>query len=175
MREGNPYTCCLLEAAEDGELATLRGRLEATLEHFRDASYKVLVVNGHGSPEGVKVGSKDEFLTGGELAELACSRHHDRHFLVVCAAAHGHKLGESFISRVAAACEGRPELRKLLAITYFTSESSPEAWQRPATAGGVHVEIKQDITDFLAKHVQPNSPYKILDTKAGRSPSCLIL
>ena len=175
VRAGNPYNCCLVEG--HNELGKMREQLIAALEWHKEASYKVLVVNGHGFPEGVLLSGAEEkvFLTGAELAELAWRHYHDHHFLTVCSTAYGHKIGQAFISGIIRASGDQIELRKLFAATYFTSETVPEAWQRPATAGGVHVELKRDITEFLTKHVQPNSPYKILDARMGKTPACVLL
>ena len=177
VREGNPYNSCLVEG--HAELGKLREQLRATLDWYKEASYKVLVVNGHGCPEGVLLSGGEEdkkvFLTGGDIAELAWNHYHEHHFLAVCGTAYGHKVGDSFISGVIAASGERTELRKLFAVTYFTSETVPKAWQRPATAGGVHVELKRDVTEFLTKYVQPNNPYKILDAQMGKTPSCNLL
>ena len=177
VREGNPYNSCLVEGHT--ELEKLREQLRATLDWHREASYKVLVVNGHGFPEGVQLsgteGNEKVFLTGEELAELAWHHCHDHHFLTVCGTAYGHKVGDSFIRGIITASGDKMELRKLFVVTYFTSETVPEAWQRPATAGSVHVELKRDITAFLTEHVQPNSPYKTLDARMGKTPSCLLL
>ena len=176
-RENNPYNSCLVEANRD--TTRFEEQLEATLDKYKEASYKVLVVNGHGCPNGVLLNKGEEedtvVLTGGMLAMLASRHYHDCHFHTICLTAYGHKLADAFISAIVAAYGDRKELRKLFAITYFTSEEVPEAWQRPATAGEAHIELKRDITEFLSKHVQSNSPYKILDSQIDKTASCLLL
>ena len=163
VREGNPYTCCIVEAG-DGLVEQLR----ATLESFRDAAHKVLVVNGRGSPEGVLL-EGEERLTGSSLAQLAWNNCHDRHFHLVLGVSHGEQLSEAFFSEI----KGQEKAeRRLFATTFFRSLDETAV---PATTGGVHSEIKQDMTGFLARHVRPNSPYKSLDAKKGKSPSCLIM
>lgn len=180
VREGNPYNFCLIEAS--AEAGKLRKQLGFALELHKDASHKVLAVNGQGSLEGVLVsggGGEAEgekvVLTGGELAQLAWKHFHERHFLVVFGTAYGHKLGEAFIRGIVSSSGENFDLRALFAATYFTTDASPSKWHRPATAGGVHVELKRDMTEFLTKTVQPNSPYKVLDSKMGKIGHCTIL
>ena len=179
-REGNPYNSCLIEALP--EPARLEEQLRAALDLHSSASYKVLVINGHGCPEGVLLKEREEreneggkaTLTGNMLAELASSHFHNCHFHTICLTAYGHKLAEDFTSTIVAAYGNQKERRKLFSVTYFTSEAVPGAWQRPATVGEAHAEFKRDMSDFLSKHVQPNTPYKILDTQMGKA-TCLLL
>ena len=179
-REGNPYNSCLVEARP--EPALLEEQLRATLDKYSSASYKVLIINGHGCPEGVLLkegdGGGDDggkaVLEGSILAKLASRHYHNCHFHTVCLSAYGHKFAEDFTSSIIAACGDQKARRKMFAVTYFTSEAVPGAWQRPATVGEAHVELKRDISDFLSKHVQPNSPYKILDSHMGKA-ACLLL
>lgn len=180
-REGNPYNSCLVEAGP--EPALLEEQLRAALDTYSSASYKVLVINGHGCPEGVMLkerGEREEneggnaLLTGTMLAKLASRHFHNRHFHTICLTAYGHKIAEDFTSSIVAAYGNQKERRKLFSVTYFTSEAVPSAWQRPATVGEAHAEFKRDISDFLSKHVQPNSPYKILDSQMGKA-TCLLL
>lgn len=178
-REGNPYNSCLVEA--NPEPAQLEDQLRATLEEYSDASYKVLVINGHGCPEGVlvKEGSEGDsgraVLSGRSVAKLASRHYHDSHLHTVCLIAYGHKFADDFTSGIIEAYGEQKEIRKLFAVTYFTSEAVPQAWQRAATAGEAHSELKRDILDFLSKHVKPNSPYKILDTQMDKTASCHLL
>lgn len=179
-REGNPYNTCLVEAHP--EPAQLEEQLCAALEEYNEACYKVLVINGYGCPEGVRVGKEGAegeggraILSGSSVAKLASRHYHDCHFHTICLTAYGHKFADDFTSGIIAACGDQKEMHKLFAITYFTSEAVPRAWQRAATVGGVHTELKRDISDFLSKHVQPNSPYKILDAQMAKTASCLLL
>ena len=174
-RSGNPYNYCLVEGLS--ELSGLLDQLRAVLEKYSEASYKVLVINGHGCAEGVLLtrgeeeGEK-EVLTGAALAQLASGHYHNCYFQTICLTTYGHKFAEAYTSTAYGA---NPELRKLFSVTYFTSDTTPEAWDRPATAGEAHVELKRDITEFLSKHVQPNSPYKILDPQMSKIVSCILL
>lgn len=179
-REGNPYNSCLVEAHP--EPARLEEQLRATLEQYNEASYKVLVVNGHGYPEGVLVKEAEKdgeggrvVVSGSSLARIASRHYHDCHLHIVCLTAYGHKFADDFTSGITAAYGDQKAVRRLFAVTYFTSEAVPTAWQRPATAGEAHVELKRDISEFLSKHVQPNSPYKILDSRMGKTAFCSVL
>ena len=170
-REGNPYNICVVEA--ERELSRLEEQLGAALERYSEASYKVVVVNGYGTAEGVLLDNEEKVvLTGEALATLAWPHHHDHHFHAVCIAKYGHKFGDSFMKRVS---KESGEKKALFAVTYFSSEAVPEAWQRPATVGEAHIELKRDITDFLSKHVKPSSPYKILDPQMSKNATCCLL
>lgn len=176
-RKGNPYNTCLVEA--HAEPAQLEEQLCAALEEYNEACYKVLVINGYGCPEGVllgKEGAEGEsgraILSGRSVAKLASRHYHDCHFHIICLTAYGHKFADDFTSGIIA---DQKETRKPFAVTYFTSEAVPHAWQRAATVGEVHTELKRDISDFLSKHVQPNSPYKILDAQMAKTASCVLL
>lgn len=178
-REGNPYNTCLVEAHP--EPAQLEEQLQAALEEYNEACYKVLVINGYGCPEGILVGKGTEgesgrvILSGRSVAKLASRHYHGCNFHTVCLTAYGHKFADDFTSGIiTAACDDK-EMRKLFAVTYFTSEAVPHAWQRAATVGEAHTELKRDISDFLSKHVQPNSPYKIIDAQMAKTASCHLL
>ena len=176
-KEGNPYNYCLIEAHP--EPARLEEQLRAALDAYKEAAYKVLIINAHGCPEGVVVkeeeGEGRVTLSGSSVAKLASLHHHDCHLHVVCLTAYGHRFAEEFTGHITAAYGDQREVRRLFAVTYFTSETVPEAWVRPATAGDAHVELKRDISEFLSKHVQPSSPYKILDSQMAKTASCVVL
>lgn len=174
-RGGNPYNYCLVEGVR--EASGLLEQVRIVLEKYSEASFKVLVINGHGCPEGVLLNrgeeeAEREVMTGAALAGLTSRHYHDCYLQTICLTTYGHKFADAYTST---AYGDKPELRKLFSVTYFTSDKAPEAWHHPATAGQAHVELKRDITEFLSKHVQPNSPYKILDPQMGKAASCILL
>lgn len=174
IRDGSLYNICLVEA--EHELSVVEQQLQATLNKYSEASYKVVVINGYGCLEGVVLSKEEErvLMTANTLAKLALRHHHNHHFHTLYMGTYGHKFADTFIKGINAECSEQKELLKLFAVTYFTSEAIPEAWQRPATVGEPHIELKSDITDFLSKHVQPNSPYKILDPQMSKNATCVL-
>ena len=175
-REGNPNNHCLVEArAAPGEL---QAQLAAALEAHREAAYKVVVVNGHGCPEGVLLredeGDERVVLTGKALAEILSGHHHTTFMHLISLSAYGHKLAEDVMNFVRSTYKDDGAVRRLFAVTFFTSEGSPDAWERTATTGTAHVDLKRDVTGFLTRHVQPNSPYAVLDQRMARS-ACNLL
>ena len=175
-KEGNPYNHCLIEAHPD--LAQLEEQLVAVLEQYHEAAYKVVVLNGHGYAEGVVLQETEEgtktVLTGRAVAEIASRHHHNSCLHLFSVSAYGHRFADDFMQYIQSTYSDEKKVRSLFAVTFFTSESSPEAWQRPATAGDAHVELKRDVSGFLTKHVQPNSPYKVLDSHMAKS-ACVLL
>lgn len=175
-KEGNPYNHCLIEGHP--ELAQLEEQLAAVLEEYREAAYKVVVLNGHGCAEGVVLQESEEgkktVLTGFAVAQIASRHHHSSCLHLFSLFAHGHRFADEFMQYIQTTYSDEKKVRSLFAVTFFTSESGPEAWQRPATAGEAHIELKRDVSGFLTKHVQPNSPYKILDSHMARSACALL-
>lgn len=176
-KEGNPYNHCLIEAHP--ALAQLEEQLVAVLEEYREAAYKVVVLNGHGCADGVVLQETEEgkstVLTGRAVAEMTSRHHHSSCLHLFNVAAYGHRFADDFMQYIQTTYSDEKKVRSLFAVTFFTSESSPEAWQRPATAGDAHVELKRDVSGFLTKHVQPNSPYKVLDSHIMAKSACVLL
>ena len=160
-REGNPYNLCLIEASP--ELVGFDSQLSAALDAYNEASYKVVVINGHGYPDGVLMREGDEkiSLCGDHLARLASSHLHGNHLNVFTLFAHGHTFASAFAKFLQ---EETPiDVQKLVAITFFTSKESPTVWSKVATTGNPPGEIKQSIREFLRKTIELNSPYKVLE------------
>lgn len=174
VKSGNAFNFCLIEA--DSNLERLKERVALTLDYFKDAAHKVVVVNAHGEPEGVIL--KDEqgsgekvVINGRQFAELV-TPHTSKHNLhVIVFASHAHVFSDQFYSYVQKEC--LPEVTEVTAITYFTSEASPTSWDKITTAGNGHVEVTRNMGEFVKTNVEPNSPYKILESKV--QPSCVIL
>lgn len=174
VRAGNAFNFCLIEA--NSELERLKEQLALTLDYFKDAAHKVVVVNAHGEPEGVIL--KDEQGSGGEVvingrqfAELVTPHASNHNLHVIVFASHAHVFSDQFYSYVQKECP--PEVTEMTAITYFTSEASPTSWDKITTAGNGHVEVTRDMGAFVKTRVEPNSPYKILESKV--QPGCIIL
>lgn len=161
-REGNPYQFCLIEASPDPE--QFDKQLTATLDSFKDASYKLLVINAHGTPDGIVL--KDEegtkvVVTGTHFATVVAAHTHGNHLHVLVFAAHGHSFASEFYTHVLR--ETEKEVRSVVAITNFTSAAKPTAYDRPSTSGNAHIEIKRDTRQVIKEQVDPNNPYKKLD------------
>lgn len=173
-RDAKPHNLCLVEA--EWKLEDLETRVRAALDHHRDAAHKVVVVNAHGEREGLLLRDEGEervLLEGRRLAEMLTPHTHGRHLHVVVFAAHGHVFAEQFYNFVQGAECNTPEAREVMAITHFTSEATPTSWAMVTTAGNGHVEVTRELAEFVKSHVEPNSPYKILDAKV--KASCTIL
>ena len=175
VKSSNHFNFCLIEA--NPELERLKEQLGSALEYFKDAAHKVVVVNTHGEPEGVIL--KDEpgseggkvVVDGRHFAELI-TPHTNKHTLhVIVFASHAHVFSSHFYDYVKKWCP--PEVIEVMAITYFTSEASPASWDKITTAGNGHVEVTRDLGEFIKTNVEPNSPYKVLETKVQQG--CTIL
>ena len=175
-REGNPYNLCLIEASQS--LEHFDSQLVAALDSYTEAAYKVLVINAHATAEGVllktEVGEGEEkvFLTGRHLGQLISEHTHKNFIHILVLTAYGHKFADSCYTFIQQ--ETHKDVRSLVAITCFTSETSPVAWDRLATSGNAHTEIKRDIGEFMRDTVEPNSPYKALDGQLAK-PHCVLL
>jgi hypothetical protein len=169
VRTGNSFNFCVIEA--NPKLDQLKEQLAVTLDYFKDAAYKVVVVNAHGQPEGVILKDGEVVVGGSQFAELV-TPHTSKHNLhVIVFASHAHIFSDQFYSYVQKECP--PEVTEVTAITYFTSKASPTSWDRITTAGNGHVEVTRDLSEFIKSSVEPNSPYKVLESKVA--PSCTIL
>lgn len=176
IRSSDAFNLCLVRA--DPNLESLRQQLSATLDYFKDAAHKVIVVNAHGAPEGVLIatgepGTSGEkvVLDGRQFAELVTPHTHTHNLHVIIFAAHAHVFSNQFYGYVRHDCPA--EVTEVTAITYFTSEASPTSWDRITTAGNGNVEVTRELGEFIKTNVEPNSPYKILESKV--QPSCTIL
>ena len=174
-RAGKAFNFCSIEV--NPKIDSLREQVAKVLDFYKDASHKVVVLNTHGEPEGLIL--KDEgrtsgekvVLTGRQFAELVVPHTHKHNLHVIIFASHAHTFSDQFYSYITQGCP--PEVRQVMAITYFTSEGSPSAWDKITTAGNGHVEVTRELGQFVKTNVEPNSPYKILDSKV--QPSCTIL
>ena len=161
-REGNPYRFCLIEASSDPD--QFDRQLTASLDSYKDASYKLLVINTHGAPDGIVLkneGDTKVSVSGAHFATVVAAHTHGKHLQVLVFAAHGHSFASEFYTYIMR--ETEKEVRTVLAITNFTSAAKPTAYDRPATSGNAHVEVKRDIRRVIKEHVDPNNPYKKLD------------
>ena len=175
-REGNPYNLCLIEA--NTSLERFDSQLVAAFDSYKEAAYKVLVINAHATAEGVllksEVGEGEEkvFLTGRHLAQLISEHTHKNFVHILVLTAYGHRFADSSYTFIQQGTH--QDVRSLVAITCFTSEASPTTWDRLATSGNAHSEIKRDIGEFMHDTVEPNSPYKALDGQLAK-PQCVVL
>lgn len=174
-RDGKSFNFCSIEV--NPKMDNLREQVASVLEFHKEASHKVVVLNTHGEPEGLIL--KDEggasgekvLLTGRQFAELVVPHTHRHNLHVIVFASHAHTFSDQFYGHVTQGCP--PEVSQVVAITYFTSEASPTAWDKITTAGNGHVEVTRELGQFVKTSVEPNSPYKVLDNKV--QPSCTIL
>lgn len=175
VRTGNNFNFCLIKPSP--KIEELKEQLSVTLEYFKEAAHKVIVLNAHGEPEGVIL--QDETATGGEkvvingrqFGELVTPHTHKHNLHVVVFASHAHVFSDQFYDYVQRGCP--PEVTEVTAITYFTSESSPTSWDKITTAGNGNVEVTRELGEFVKTNIEPNSPYKILESKV--QPTCTIL
>lgn len=175
QREGNSFNFCLIEA--NPKMEDFEAQVSSALDCYKESAYKVVIINAHGESEGVVLkdegGSRGEkvVLDGRHFGEIV-TRHTHRHNLhVIVFAAYGHTFSNAFYSYVQGGCI--PEVTEVMAITYFTSETTPTSWDKITTAGNGHVEVTRELGEFVKTNVEPNSPYKILDGKV--KASCVIL
>ena len=171
-KAGSGFNFCLIEASPN--LERLKEQVSATLEHFKETAHKVLVVNAHGVPEGVVL--KDEpgervIIDGRQFAELVTPHTHRHNLHVIVFASYAHVFSDQFYEYAKKGCP--PEVTEVTAITYFTSEATPTAWDKITTAGNGHVEVTRELGEFVKTNIEPNSPYKILESKV--QPGCTIL
>ena len=174
-REGNPFNFCLIEASP--EVYQFELQVLSALKEYKEAAHKVVVINGHGEASGgifLKNGGDGEetvVLDGRHFGDLVTPYTHGKTFHVFIFASYGHIFSDQLYQFVQKSCP--VELTSTFAITYFTSKDSPTAWDKIATAGNGHVEVTRDIREFIKSKIEPNSPYKILETKI--KPQCVIL
>ena len=161
-RVGNPYQFCLIEANPDPE--QFDRQLSAALDSCKDAAYKLLVINTHGTPDGIALRDEEGAkmsVSGSHFATIVSAHTHGNYLHVLTFAAYGHKFASEFYKCVLQGAE--KEVQSVLAITYFTSTAKPKTHDRPATSGNAHIEVKRDIRQVIKDHVDPNNPYKRLD------------
>lgn len=165
-KDANPYNLCLVEVNPD--LEQLKEQLSAAFGEYTKAAHKVVVLNAHGSPEGIILkentkGTPDVVIDGRQLAEMV-SRFTDGHNLHIFAFfAYGHIFADQFYSYVR---HGAPSgVGAVTAISYFTSKSKPTVWDVVCTAGNGNVEVTREIRDFIKNTIRPNNPYKTLEEK----------
>lgn len=173
QRDGNPHRFCHIEAASDAD--QFDKQLTEALDAYKEAVFKVIVINAHATKEGILLSDEDEakvYLTGQHFAEVISTHIHDKHFHAMVFAQYGHIFSSEFYTYV----QGNlaKDIQTRLAITSFTTQSSPTAWERVATWGHPHVEVKRDVGHFIRETVEPNSPYKVLDV-ALKSSQCVVL
>ena len=172
-REANPIHFCLIEASSSLEAFSVQ--VTAALDEYKDAAHKEIILNAHAIPEGILLNKGEEetvVLTGSHFADVVLSHTHG-HFLQVFAfTAHGHTFAKGFYDAVKKS--PNQELSSTVAITYFTSTASPNAWDKIATSGSGHVEVKRDLKDYIKTNIGPNTPYKMIDTQVAKT-GCVIL
>lgn len=168
-RDGKSFNFCLIEA--NSRMDDFSAQVAAALDYHRDAAHKVVIINAHGYSEGVVLrdDAKKVMLDGRRFGEIVSSHTHKHNLHVIVFAAHGHVFSNCFYEYV----QTVPEAAEVVAITHFTSQASPTSWAMITTAGNGHVEVTRDLGEFVKTNVEPNSPYKILDSKV--KASCVIL
>lgn len=165
-RDANPYNLCLIEVNPDLEL--LKEQISAALGEYKKAAHKVIIVNGHGSPEGVILketprGSAEVILDGRQLAQFISPHTHGHNLHVFAFFAHGHTFASQFYSYVH---DGTPaDVSNVVAISYFTSKDKPTAWDMISTAGNGNVEVTRESREFVKTIIRPNNPYNTLEEK----------
>ena len=173
QREGNPYQFCLIKANPEQE--KFDKQLKEALEAYKQAAYKVLVLNAHATKEGVILHEDEDakmFLTGQHFAEVLSAHTHEKHLHVLVFTPYGHIFTSDFYTFVQRST--KKEVQSIIAITSFTTQSSPQAWDRVATWGNPHIEVKRDVGHFIRQTIEPNSPYKVLDAQLKAS-QCVLL
>ena len=182
QREGQSFNFCLIDA--NPAMEHFEMQVSSALNHYKEASHKVIVLNAHGESEGVVFkdegggasatgeGAREKVIVDGrQFAEVVARRTHKHHLHVIVFSSHGHTFSDKFYDYIQKGCV--QEVRDVVAITYFTSEATPTTWDKVTTAGNGHVEVTRELTEFIKTNVEPNSPYKILDAKI--KPTCVIL
>ena len=175
-RDSNPINFALIEANQTVE--RFDEQLTACLEQYKEAAHKVVVVNAHATAEGVllkddgKENGEKLTLSGRHLAEVVSRYTHKHHLHIMAVISYGHKFAEEFYSYITHSTTS--EVQSLVAITYFTTEGSPTSWSQVSTSGNGHVEVTREVGEFVRRDVEPNSPYKMLDTNVAKA-HCVIL
>ncbi len=165
-RDANPYNLCLVEASPDVE--QLKEQLSAAFGEYTKAAHKVVVLNAHGSPDGIILkenarGSPEVLIDGRQFAEIV-SKFTDYHHLHVFAFfAYGHIFADQFYTYVRQGLPG--DAGKVMAVSYFTSKSKPTVWDVVCTAGNGSVEVTREMRDFIKNTIRTNNPYKTLEQK----------
>lgn len=165
-RDAKPYNLSLIEVNPDME--RFKEQICAGFGQYKNAAHKVVIVNAHGTPEGMLLKDKDGesaevVLDGQHLAEFV-SPYTDGHNLhVIVLAAHGHIFSSQFYSYVQ---QGTPAgTSAKMAISYFTSKNKPTAWDMVSTIGNGNVEVTRELKEFVKSAIRPNNPYKTLEEK----------
>ena len=175
-RDHNPINSALIEANQTME--RFDEQLVACLEQYKEAVHKVVVINAHANEKGVllkddgKENGEKLILSGRHLAELVSKYTHKHHLHVIAVTSYGHKFAEEFYGYIQHSTQS--EVQSLVAITFFTTDSSPTAWNQISTSGNGHVEVTREVGEFIKSNVEPNSPYKMLDSQVAKS-QCVIL
>lgn len=164
QREGNTFNFCAVEVSPTLEVFEMQ--VASALDEYKEVEYKVVVINAHGSDEGVLFKDEGEkvVLDGRRFGKIVAAHTHRHNLHVVVFASQGHKFSNEFYSYIKKDCPR--EVSDVVAITYFTSETSPTSWDMVTTAGNGHVAITRGIGDFIKSNIEPNSPCKLyLKTK----------
>lgn len=175
-RDVYPINCALVEA--DHTMDRFDEQVVACLEQYKEAAHKVVVLNAHANAEGVllhddgKENGEKLVLTGRHLAEVLSRHTHKHHLHVIAVTSYGHKFAEEFYNYVTYSTQS--EVQSFMAISFFTTESSPTAWNHVSTSGNGHVEVTREVGEFIRSNIEPNSPYKMLDSQVAKS-HCVIL
>ena len=162
-REANPYNLCLVQV--NSEMERFKEQISTCLGEYKKAAHKIVIINAHGTPDGVKLKDADEggtevILDGHHLAKLL-SPHTDSHNLhVFIFSVYGHTFAKEFYSCMRQ--EGEAGASDVMAISYFTSANKPTEWDRTATMGMGNVEVTSDLRGMV-KSIIKQSPYKTLD------------
>ena len=166
MKETKTCNLCLIEVNQD--MDRFKQQISASFAEYKKAAHKVVIVNAHGTPEGMLIKENDEsntqvILGGQHLAEFISTHTDGNNLHVLVMAAHGHTFANQFYSYVQQRVSA--SVSDVMAITYFTSKNKPTTWDMVSTIGNGNVEVTRDLRDFIKSSVRPNNPYKILDMK----------
>jgi len=165
-RDANPYNLCLVEASSDVD--QFKVQLSAAFGEYTKAAHKVVVLNVHGSPDGMILkensnGCPQVQMDGRSFAEIVSQYTDDHNLHVFTFFAYGHVFADQLYSHVRQECPSN--VSKLMAVSYFTSKSKPAAWDVVCTAGNGNVEVTREMRDFIKNTIRTNNPYKTLEEK----------
>lgn len=165
-RDAKPYNLCLIEV--NPHMEKVKEQICSVFYEYEKAAHKVVIINAHGTPEGVILKDRDRdsagvILNGEHLAEFLSPHTHGHHIHVFVFSAHGHTFAQQFYSYLH---EGTPTgASDTVAISYFTSKNKPTAWDMVATVGKGNVVVTQKLREFVKSIIAPNNPYRTLDNK----------
>ncbi len=170
-RDSSPINFCLIEASSSVE--EFGKQVATALDQYKDSPHKEIAINAHGTPEGNILlsppGEEEVKLSGEQFARIVLPHRHDRFLHLFNFCSYGHCFAQTFYATVRSECS----TNSTVAVTYFTTASSPTSWDKIATSGTGHVEVTRDIRDYIRAYIGPNAPHKTIDNQIN--PSCVIL